>query len=96
MTPRLTQPLFAGAMAKAKDDRTLYNICRAYDCIWTMLARPDDISVEDRHANARANLYTLGEIIENALGAEVFEVDPRQLTFPDEILDPVRPATINE
>lgn len=82
MTPRLSQPLFAGQQAKAKDDKRIYHMVRAYDCIWTLLKKPDDISYEDARANAAANLYMLGDIIENALGVEVFEADPRQLELP--------------
>ena len=92
MMPRLTQPLFAGKQAEAKQDGMLYQLVRAYDCIWTLLHRPDDISPDQRRQNAVANLNTLGTVLENALGADVFEANPNQLSFPDEILSPPQPA----
>lgn len=85
--PRLTQPLFAGKQAEAKQDGMLYQIVRAYDCIWTQLYQPEDIPAEDRIANANANLCMLGTVIENALGSEVFYEEPAQLSFPSEVLD---------
>lgn len=94
MKPRLLQPLFSAQMKRAKDDGTLYTLVRAYDCIWTLLYRPEDISLEDRRSNALANLEALGSVIENALGPEVFDADPRQLSFPEEILDPAQPTIL--
>ncbi len=39
--------------------------------------------------NAEANLQNLGSIIEHVLGEGVFDVDPKQLSFPDEVLNPM-------
>lgn len=85
--PRLNQPLFTGKLAEAKQDGALYSFVRAYDCIWSLLYKPEDLSGEQVVSNARVNLDCLGTIIENAFGPDVFDIDPNQLTFPDEILD---------
>ncbi len=92
MSPRLTQPLFAGAQAKAKqsEDQTLYHLVRAYDAIWSLVYKPDDMRPEDRISNARANLIMLSDLLEQALGTEAFESDPRQLSFPEEIVHPMQ------
>ena len=79
---RLTQPLFAGPQAKARDDMRLYHMVRAYDCIWTLLQQPADIAPEDAKHNAIVNLLSLRQLIEHALGASCFEpADTSQLEF---------------
>ena len=95
MMPRLSQPLFATENQKrAKEDLRLYSILRAYDCIWTMLYKPEDITPEQRMQNAKANLQSLGTMLENACTAEIFEQDPRQLSLPEELLDVTQPITL--
>ncbi len=92
MMPRLKQPLFSTISASDAKRLGIFNIIRAYDCIWTLMYRPDDLTVEQRNSNARVNLNSLGDIIEAAASAEAFEYDPRQLCFPDEIIDVQQPA----
>lgn len=85
MTPRLKQPLF-GEYREAAKVPEIYDRVRAYDMIWNLVYHPEDITREQLMANARVNLACLGEFIEKTCGPEVFEHDPRQLTFPEEIL----------
>lgn len=89
--PRLKQPLFtkaAEAYRKCDEDRLLTHLTIAYDALWTMRYRPSDITEVDALANAEAGLSNLGNILEAALGPDAFDQDPRQLTFPDEIIYP--------
>lgn len=99
--PRLMQPLFAREHGElynaAAADRLLFRLVTAYDSLWNLRYQPDDICQADRLANAEATLQNLGQILENALGDAVFDADPRQLSFPDEILNPVtKPALCGE
>lgn len=88
--PRLQQPLFSGehgeAYRHALDDKLLAKLIMAYDCIWNLLYRPDDIYDADVMSNARANLSNLGSIIEHAVGEAVFDASAAQLTFPEDLL----------
>lgn len=90
--PRLKQPLFSkehGDLYKlAGEDRLLFRIVTAYDCIWSQLYEPSDITLGDIQKNAEANLQNLGMLIEHALGEECFDVDPKQLTFDEAVLNP--------
>jgi len=90
--PRLRQPLFAKEHGDlynaAAGDGVIANFVRAYDCIWNLHFEPNDITAKDLAANAEANLNNLGQVIEHVLGEAVFDVDPTQLTFPDEIINP--------
>ena len=89
--PRLVQPLFSKETSedynRAAADGVLGNIIRAYDCIWNLHFEPNDISAKDMAFNAEANLNNLGQIIEHVLGESVFDVNPKQLSFPNEILN---------
>ena len=60
----------------------------AYDSIWSLLYDPRDMPKQDIETNAEANLNNLGQIIENVLGSEVFDTDPQQLSFREDILNP--------
>jgi len=97
MIPRLKQPLFQEAsQASCKKVPMLADLVRAYDSIWTLLYRPDDIALDARHENARVVLNSLGLHIEAHCGPDPFEFDPAQLTFPDEILHPTQPARLTD
>lgn len=87
MIPRLKQKLYSvSQLADAPREAVI-----AYDVIWTLIYQPDDIKIEARGANARVALNLLGDIIEQTAGPDVFEHDPRQLSFDDAILDSTEP-----
>jgi hypothetical protein len=95
--PRLKQPLFAEpSQAAAKKDPLLAETIRAYDVIWNLLYRPEEISAEQRKENATVVMEALGVFIEDYCGVEPFEFDPSQLYFPDEIMEPLQPAVLDE
>lgn len=87
--PRLKQPLFhAKYYMKAETySVTVCDFIRAYDCIWSLLKQPQDIGGVDIKKNALANLEMLGNRIEESIGADVFETDSKQLSFPEDILN---------
>lgn len=95
--PRLNQPLFKSKeqlMLKTELASTLSaaHVVRAYDVIWNLVYRPDDISQGDRYGNAKIMLSILGDWIDCKAGEPAFECSPRQLSFPDTILSPIQPA----
>ncbi len=91
--PRLQQPLFSKEHGelynKVLEDKLMARLVMAYDCIWSMLYEPGDMTNKQLWDNAEANLQNLGSIIEHVLGEGVFDVDPKQLSFPDEVLNPM-------
>jgi len=89
--PRLKQPLFtkqAEGYVKASDDNLLARLIIAYDALWTLRYSPNDIAFTDAIANAEAGLHNLGGILEHAIGTDIFDTDPKQLSFPEEVLNP--------
>ena len=88
--PRLKQPLFSldhGELYnRACGDPLLSRLIQNYDCIWNLIY-PTTLNASEIRTNAEANLNNIGSIIESAIGEDVFEVDSKQLSFPEEILD---------
>lgn len=68
----------------------------AYDALWNAFYRPDDIKREDLAHNTRAVLSLLGAVIEETAGDAVFDADPKQLSFPDEILYPTTAPSVQK
>lgn len=97
--PRLQQPLFHEKYGKAyadagkiiddkgnvRDDAVLlFTFIRAYDAIWNLLYYPKNMDTEDIFKNGEINLDALGQALERALGAKIFEPaksDDGQLSF---------------
>jgi hypothetical protein len=61
--------------------RPLMLVVMAYDCIWTQLYRPEDITEQHTAENAVANLKNLEQVIMDTIGPDAFLSDPRQLSF---------------
>lgn len=93
--PRLKQPLFTKEYPDTMP-REHYQLIRAYDAIWNLHFEPEDMTLRQVAANAEANLHMIGDLLEKVIGDSIFEVDPQQLSFAEEVLNPPQTSHTTE